>query len=154
MKVIISDTSAITNLLAIGRIEILERLFGRVMIPPAVSKELSVSHSRLPDFIETTPVDSSFHIDAFANLDPGEIEAIQLAKELSADALIIDDKAGRQVASAEGIECMGLLGVLVTAKLLGHLEHVAPVLEELKKNRFHFSEAVKLRVLRQAHEID
>ena len=154
MKVIISDTSAITNLLAIGRIEILEQLFGRVLIPPAVASELSVSHPQIPEFIETTPVDSSIQVSAFECLDPGEVEAIQLAKGLGADALIIDDKGARKVAIADGIDCIGLLGVLVTTKSLGHLERVAPVLDELKVNRFHFSEAVKRQVLEQANEID
>lgn len=153
MKVIVSDTSAITNLLAIGRIEILERLFGRVLVPPAVAAELRVSHPQIPDFIETTFVDSSFQVAAFVDLDPGEVEAIQLAKGMGADTLIIDDKAGRKVATAEGIDCMGLLGVLVAAKLLGHLDRVAPVLDELRSSRFHFSEAVKLRVLKQANEL-
>lgn len=59
MKVIVSDTSAITNLLAIGRIELLEDLFGRVLIPPAVAAELRVGHSQLPAFIEETTIHSS-----------------------------------------------------------------------------------------------
>jgi predicted nucleic acid-binding protein len=49
---------------------------------------------------------------------------------------------------------MGTLGILVTAKLLGHLERVAPVLAELKANRFHFSEAVKHEVLIRVDKID
>ena len=61
--------------------------------------------------------------------------------------LIIDDKAGRTAAATEGVKCMGILGVLVAAKGFGHLNAVAPILDELKTNRFYFSEAVKRQVL-------
>jgi predicted nucleic acid-binding protein len=66
--------------------------------------------------------------------------------------LIIDDKAGRTAATGEGIKCIGILGVLVTAKVHGHLETVAPVLAELEANRFFFSEAVKRQVLSHVNE--
>ena len=66
--------------------------------------------------------------------------------------LIIDDKAGRTAATAEGIKCIGILGVLVAAKAHGHLETVAPVLIELEANRFFFSKAVKRQVLSHVNE--
>ncbi len=47
MKVVVSDTSAISNLLSIGKAEILQKVFGIVLIPPAVAFELSVSHEEL-----------------------------------------------------------------------------------------------------------
>ena len=43
MKVVVSDTSAISNLLSIGRIELLRQVFGSVFIPPAVALELAVT---------------------------------------------------------------------------------------------------------------
>jgi uncharacterized protein len=52
MKVVVSDTSAISNLLSIGRVELLRQLFGNVLIPPAVASELAVTHDQLPSFIE------------------------------------------------------------------------------------------------------
>lgn len=153
MMLVVSDTSPISNLLSIGRIDILERVFGRVLIPPAVASELLIAHDQIPEFIQTQPINTSIHIEAANHLDPGEVEAIQLTLNLGAEVLIIDDKEGRKVAIAEEIKCMGTLGVLVAAKLLGHLKQVAPVLDELKANRFHFSDSVKRQVLAQVSEV-
>jgi len=56
MKVVVSDTSAISNLLAIGRIRLLENLFGTVLIPPKAPSELSVKHHETPDFVQTVEI--------------------------------------------------------------------------------------------------
>lgn len=116
MKVVVSDTSAVSNLLSIGRIELLRQVFGNVLIPPAVASELAITHDQLPSFIEQHVINSSIQVASFEELDPGEVEAIQLAIGIAADALIIDDKAGRTAAASEGIKCLGILGVLVAAK--------------------------------------
>ena len=52
-------------------------------------------------------------------LDRGEAEAIILAKELAADALLIDEREGRAVAEALGIRCVGLAGALHAEVPLG-----------------------------------
>lgn len=46
----------------------------------------------------------------------GEAEAIELAKELRADRLLIDERKGRRLAVAEGVPVIGLLGVVLLAK--------------------------------------
>ena len=38
--VVVSDTSAISNLLQIGQLNILQKLFGTITIPPAVQHEI------------------------------------------------------------------------------------------------------------------
>lgn len=46
--IVVSDTSVITALIQIGRVELLSDLFGVVVIPPAVAAELAVCHVILP----------------------------------------------------------------------------------------------------------
>jgi uncharacterized protein len=46
--VIISDTSPLTALLLLGRGDLLTSLFERVVIPPAVERELLCAHASLP----------------------------------------------------------------------------------------------------------
>ncbi len=106
MIVIISDTSPLNYLILIEHIDVLPKLFGRVIIPPAVFAELQVEEtpqvvrdymaSRL-QWLEirsiSNPPDSALNF-----LDDGEREAIALAKELSADAIIIDEENGRHEA--------------------------------------------------------
>jgi predicted nucleic acid-binding protein len=47
--IVVSDTTAVSNLLTVGRADLLVSLFQRVLIPPAVWAELLVFHSDLPD---------------------------------------------------------------------------------------------------------
>ena len=115
--IVVSDTSCISNLLTIGHAELLTRLFGEVIIPPAVDKELRRFHSVIPNFLKVvTPTQSSLLVRLSRELDTGEAEAICLASELRADRLLIDEKVGRRVAQREGLAVIGIVGVLVTAK--------------------------------------
>ena len=64
-------------------------------------------------------------------LDPGEAEAIVLAIELKADALLIDEKKGRKIAQEYGIVITGLLGILIDSKAENLIQEVKPILDRL-----------------------
>ena len=51
--IVVSDTSAVTSLLQIGRGELLYRIYGDIFIPEAVQQGLLVAHPTLPGFIES-----------------------------------------------------------------------------------------------------
>ena len=89
--IVASDTSGVTNLLAIGKATLLRELFGEVIIPSAVARELRVAHTALPDFIRELSAQDAARVQALAGnpLDDGEAEAIVLAGELQADYLLI-----------------------------------------------------------------
>ena len=97
--IVVSDTSCVTNLLAIGQAELLRELFGEVIIPSAVARELRVAHAALPDFIREQSARDAVRVQALADnpLDEGEAEAIVLAGELHADYLLMDEAAGRAI---------------------------------------------------------
>jgi uncharacterized protein len=151
---VVSDTSPITTLLQIGRIDLLQQLYQEVVIPETVRKELSVLHPNLPAFIQCLPVGSQREVDRLLDeLDRGEAEAIVLAKEKHADALLIDETEGRRVAAREGIPYIGLIGVLIQAKRAGRVSSLRQVLDELEnKTAFRLSEAMKQVALRSAGE--
>ena len=50
--IVVSDTSCITNLITIGAVDLLSSLFGEVIIPPAVERELRRTHPTVPGFIQ------------------------------------------------------------------------------------------------------
>ena len=131
--IVVSDTSAISNLIAIGRENLLWQLFGEVIIPEAVRVELQRVHGAIPDFVSVRRVRNVAAVHALraTPLDEGESEAITIAEELSADYLLIDEKAGRAVATERKLQIIGVLGVLGRAKEAGLLASVGPELEKL-----------------------
>ena len=43
--IVVSDTSAISNLLVIGQLELIQRIYQQVVIPPAVDQEVRALQS-------------------------------------------------------------------------------------------------------------
>lgn len=132
--IVVSDTSALTSLLQVNRADILEHLYGVVLIPPAVETELRAFHAMLPDFIKVASVQNQEEVAKFlTELHSGEAQAIALAKERAADLLLIDETVGRRIAIREGLHVIGLLGVLVHAKQAGVLQSVRHLTSELEQ---------------------
>lgn len=152
--IVVSDTSVITALIHIERLDLLAEIFGVVVIPQAVAEELSVSHISLPAWITQIRVRDMRTIEKLLiKLDPGESEAIALAIELRADFLLMDEKLGRAAAQREGLTTIGILGVATAAKRMGLIESVAPVIRELRERAsFWVSEELEQRVLREVNE--
>ena len=152
--IVVSDTSAITALLQVGRAELLQKLYGEVFIPEAVRGELAQSHSSLPTFVRCERVLNMDEVQRLlAEIDSGEAEAIVLAKERRADVLLIDDLEARRVAQREGVPFIGLLGVLVQAKQAGHVASVRDLTAELERVAdFRLSAEIKEVAFRKAGE--
>jgi uncharacterized protein len=113
----VSDTTAITTLLKVERTDLLTELFGSLLIPPAVERELKAHHHFIPACCEVRALaDSGRLTRLLAHADHGEAEAICLAVEARATILLIDDKKGRRLAEAEGVRCLGLPAIVLAAK--------------------------------------
>ncbi len=154
--IVVSDTTAITNLLSIGKVGLLHQLFHEVLIPDAVLSELRIKHSVLPDFLRNHSVEDVARVEELTSavLDAGEAEAIVLAEELRADYLLIDEVAGRAVARQCGLRVMGLLGVLLRAKEHGLILEIRPLLDALESNAgFWCSGELRQDILREAGEL-
>jgi uncharacterized protein len=159
--IVVSDTSAISNLAAIGRLELLQQLYGIILIPPAVYQEILDSGETDPatlaiqtlDWIECQPItNQSLWQKLQINLDLGEAEAITLAVELKADRLIIDERRGRNEAIQLGLEVTGLLGILIAAKQQGFISLVQPILDDLRANGFWIHDRLYTETLQLAGE--
>jgi uncharacterized protein len=160
--IVVSDTSAINNLAAINHLHLLQQLFGTVLIPEAVYRELTdpnfpvagATEVQTFDWIETRAVINRSVVEAFSNeLDLGEAEAIALAVEIQADRILIDERRGRQVASRLNLQYTGILGILVEAKSQGSIVEVKPLLDALiYQAGFWVAEPLYNRVLQLVNE--
>ncbi|WKN46299.1 DUF3368 domain-containing protein [Tunicatimonas pelagia] len=160
--IIISDTSSLSGLLVIGRLDILEQVYQRVIIPQAVYEELltlerygyDLQAIQKATWLKViVPSDKQLVAKLSETLDQGESEAIAASIEQNADYLLIDEKKGRAVAESLGVEVVGLVGVLIEAKELEVIDLVAPILDELRqKAGFWISEKFYSYILRKLNE--
>jgi predicted nucleic acid-binding protein len=159
--VVVSDTSPLRALYYLRELELLERFYGSVLIPPAVERELafprkstqSIDVTSIGFITVQTPTDTAEVRRLARTLDAGEAEAISLAKEVGADLLLIDEARGRAAADAAGLPHVGLLGILIRAKHEQLIADVRSRLDRLRaETRFFISEQLYQHVLRQLGE--
>lgn len=131
--IVVSDSSPLLNLNAVGQLHLLWDLYGEVVIPPAVRLELAAHNVpiSLPWIRVVAARDRRAVLALELSLDPGESEAIILAGEIGAGLLLIDERRGRNVASGRGLHVTGLLGVLAEAKTRQMIPSCRPILDEM-----------------------
>ncbi len=152
MSVVVSDASPLIALQQIGQLALLERLFGTLLIPPAVARETDIGGT-WPTWIHERPPAQPLSSQVLrASLGPGESEAISLALEAHADLLIVDDRPARRLAQALGIPIIGTLGVLFAAKRKGIIAAVRPHIDALLAADFRAAPDLVARVLADAGE--
>lgn len=132
--IVVSDTSPLTALLTTGHAEILPKLFREVIIPEAVRDELLRKHTSLPQWIKVSNAANEAEVARFLEIvDAGEAQAIELAKEIKADRLLIDERKGRRVAVQEGLAVIGSIGIVLLAKRNGLIPSVRQLLDRLER---------------------
>lgn len=153
--IVVSDTSSGSALLRIGCGDLLQRLYGEVLIPDAVRAELLAFFPNLPEFLHCRQVLNLGEVDRLREeLDLGEAQAIVLTRESHADLLLMDELLGRQVAAREGIPLIGLMGVLLQARREGLILSLRPLIERLEsKADFRLSAELKQSTLNRAGEL-
>ncbi len=162
--IVVSDTSPVRGLIALGKTELLHKLFGKIIIPIAVKKELlrissfqiEINSLLQQSWVEVREVLHSKEYSVIRkHLDEGESEAIVLARELNADLLLMDENKGRTFAKELNLKVLGLIGVLIKAKQQSHISRLKPILDELRnKHGFWIQEELYLNILRSVNEIN
>jgi predicted nucleic acid-binding protein len=160
----VCNTSPISNLASIGRLNLLQSQFETILIPRAVADELAAH----PDPAARALIQAAFDAGLIqicgvndspvlrmlhAQLHAGEAEAIALALESHADKVLIDEKEGRRIALQSGLSVTGVLGILLAAKEKGQIEEIRPELAKLHLLAgFFVAPALAARVLAAANE--
>ncbi len=110
--IIVSNTSPLTNLAAIGEFDLLESLYGHLHIAQGVWDELNAKGQRWPgrdevataDWIEKHTIENRTLVTALRrDLDLGEAESIALALEIGADFVVLDEYGRTSCRTTAGV---------------------------------------------------
>ena len=124
--IVISDTTPIISLMKANRLDLLKKLYGKVLIPNAVYKELTENATFAKeakmikdiDYLTVVAVENKKSVSVLRNvtgLDAGESEALIMYDEQKADLLLMDEHKGRSVAKQLNVRHIGTVGVLLLA---------------------------------------
>jgi len=162
---VVSDTSPLLNLATIGRLPLLEKQCGHVVIPPCVLDELRLD-SDLPGseelrhakergllVVEPDPGNADLRRSLCLTLDAGEAAAIAMAIAKQADLILLDDLDARRTAASLGLCVTGVVGVLLRAKREGDIDNLHQELANLRQAAgFRLGERLLAAVLEAAGE--
>ncbi len=158
---VICNSAVLIALSRIGYLWLLEKLFNSIIIPQAVYDEVAIKGSGKPG---AKDVDEALwiHVARVCNVDnvnkltsvihQGEAEAIQLAEEIGADLLILDDSSARHIAKVKGLNVVGTLAILRQAKEESLIPALKPVLDKLKSMGFRMGDEYD-KVLKKVGEL-
>jgi len=158
---IVCDSTALIGLAKIGKLELLEKIFGEVFVPNAVFAEVVDRGKGRPGakevqdakWIRKRTVKNNRTVDMLsAEMGRGEAEVLVLGKELNADWLILDDERARNSAQSAEFRIIGLGGILLLAKQFGFISDVKPLLDELESKNFRLGTRVRNEILKKANE--
>lgn len=130
MRKVVVNTTPLIALSHVGHLEILRELYGEIIIPEAVYRGLSVKEESVCkkmvdaslEWIQVMKIENQMAKLMYkTQLHDGEVEVMILAKEISADVVIIDDANAKKHAKYLQLPVTGTLGVLIKAKELGYI---------------------------------
>jgi len=141
---VIADSSPLIALVNIGHVEVLPKLFGQVVIPPAVASEIFAASrpQAVRDFAAALPgwltVQAPRSAEPIPELHPGESEALTLAIELHADLVLVDERRAYREAVARKLNAVGTVGDLERAAAERLLD-LGVAFDRLKRTDFWIS---------------
>ena len=160
--IVVSNTSPLTNLAAIGLFHLLHELYGQIHIADGVWAELNAFGQTWPgssdvanaEWIDKHPTQNQQTVIALRrDLDRGEAETIALALELGADLVLLDERDGRYAAKRFGLQVVGVLGILLEAKSKSHIQQIKPHVDALRQQAgFYIHEELYRHIMKLAGE--
>lgn len=166
-RVVIADAGPLIALARIEALRLLRGLFGRVLVTREVHGEILPARGSFPDaevlaraltdgWIEVADMTPADWRPLNPGVDAGEASAIGAARlwRAAGDAvlLVIDDRAGRAEARAQGIPLIGTAAVIGLAKTEGLIQAARPLLEALQRTGYWPGQPVIDAVLEEVGE--
>lgn len=160
MRDVVTNTSPLLYLHQLKLMDLLPRLYQRIVVPSAVVTELAEgarsgydvpSPATLPWVIVESPPGALF-LPMVTALGEGERAAIALAASRKSDLLLLDDALARRHAHLLGLPVTGTLGILLRAKAAGFLPALVPVIDALEQLGFRLAHDTRAAAIRLADE--
>jgi predicted nucleic acid-binding protein len=136
-------------LVRLGQVDVLALLFKGVVVPASVAEEMSrpATPQIVREWVAHPPPWVSVRTPTSAQPEGplrhrGERDAIRLAQELRADAILLDEDKPRMQATKLGLRVVGTIGVLEQAANMGYIEDLQEVHARLRSTDFYISNNV------------
>ncbi|HHT9147335.1 MAG TPA: DUF3368 domain-containing protein [Candidatus Wunengus sp. YC61] len=159
---LISNTGPLIAIMLIGRLDILRNLFQKVFVPEAVHKELllgenigvGLSSYKQASWIQIHSLQNALDPLIKTVLDIGEASVIQLAREIKADYVPIDERKARKVArNIYGLRVIGTARILVEAKNKGMIDSVDGALKKIRDGGYWIHDDIMHFAMKEAGEM-
>src|ERR1700676_77405 len=146
---VVSDASPVNILIRIGQMDVLPALFQSVVVPTSVAEEMT--RPSTPQMVRAWMTNPPAWFTVRSPLSPtsltqlrhrGERDAISLAQEIRADALLLDEEKARIQALSLGVAVIGTIGVLQRAADQGLISDLKAVHDMLRKTNFRVSDKI------------
>jgi len=156
----IADSGPLICLARINQLELLPRLFSRILVPPEVWNEVTVrgkehpgaQHVSQSKWLTLQLPDPQLVKPLSILVDAGEAEAIALAQKTDDRILLLDDARARKIAQRLNIKQIGTIGLLLRAKRQGIVEKIKPHIDALVENGIYIRRELIDAVLAKAEE--
>jgi predicted nucleic acid-binding protein len=154
---VVSNTTPLFAFAALGRFDILEQVYGRLVVVETVVGEceaggpIMVPDLRSLPWIQIVPAPTRAD-DRFYMLDAGERDTLSIALEKGASRVLIDERLGRNLAEYHGLPVIGSLGTLLKAKHIGLIAEFLPLVRLLQRAGFRYHEPLVMRLAALVNE--
>lgn len=147
---VIADSSCLILLSKIEELEILRRVYNRIIVTREIAGEFG---SDLPEWIEIKEVENKTLQSLFEEiLDLGEASALTLAFETHDCTVVLDDLKARKTATKMNIRVTGTIGVIVKAKTENKIPSAKAVFEKILETDFRISDRILNEAIKAAGE--
>lgn len=165
MSTVVSNASPLIYLAKAGRMPLLRKVFGEVLIPEEVKAEVVDKGKQLGEgdayVVEKAIEDGWLKVlkaevlETPIRLEPGEVAVLSVAKRLEQREVLVDEMSARTVARLMGLIPRGTVFVLLKALEIKEISlgEFLDALSDLVKHGFRLREEVYLEAVRKAREI-
>lgn len=159
-RIVIVNTSPLFYLHKLGHLNLLEKLYGEIVIPNAVVTEIAAGKRHGEDvpniadykWIRMKNVTIPEFIKMITDLGSGEAEVLALGCVEKDSLLIVDDTLARRIAKLQALKFTGTAGVLLRAKMEGYITEIKSTINRLKEVGFYLNDDLIVDILKIAGE--